>query len=103
MFLQEVLNYLRSEDVRHTSLILIPAIDIIIRIRPEDITLQSNLADLQGPLDALQLLQAREVRAKTSVHADDLVVDERDQGEALEAVGEDPPKLDAVAALAWVS
>jgi hypothetical protein len=48
------------------------------------------------------LLHGVEIRAQTAVHGEDLLVDDSSDGQAVEAVRKCLPKLDVVAALAFV-
>jgi hypothetical protein len=48
------------------------------------------------------LLQRAQLGAETSVHAEDLLINDSSDGQTVKAVGEGLPKLDVVAALALI-
>lgn len=52
--------------------------------------------------DSPDLLHRVQVRAQTTVHGEDLLIDDSGDGQAVEAVGECLPQLDVVSALALV-
>ena len=55
---------------------------------------------IRGSHDPPDLLHGVQVRAETAVHGEDLLVDDRGNGQAVEAVRERLPQLDVVSALA---
>lgn len=57
---------------------------------------------VSGSHDAANLLHGVQVRAETTVHSEDLLVDNSGDGKAVEAVGEGLPQLNVVSALALV-
>ena len=57
---------------------------------------------VSGPHDAADLLHRVKIRAQTTVHGEDLLVDDSGDGQAVEAVRESLPQLDVVPALALV-
>ena len=57
---------------------------------------------VSGSHDAANLLHGVQVRAETTVHSEDLLVDDSGDGKAVEAVGEGLPQLDVVPALALI-
>ena len=52
--------------------------------------------------DAADLLHRVQIRAQTTVHGENLLVDDSGDGKAVEAVGEGLPELDVVPALALI-
>jgi hypothetical protein len=48
------------------------------------------------------LLHGVQVRAETTVHCEDLLIDDSGNGQAIEAVGEGLPELNVVSALALI-
>ena len=52
--------------------------------------------------DAADLLHGVEIRAQATVHGEDLLIDDRGDGQAVEAISEGLPKLDIVPPLAFV-
>lgn len=60
------------------------------------------VAYISGSHDPADLLHGVQIRAQTSVHGEDLLVDNGGNWQAVEAVCEGLPKLDVVSALALV-
>jgi hypothetical protein len=52
--------------------------------------------------DAADLLHGVQIGTETTVHCEDLLIDDRCNGQAVEAVGEGLPKLDVVSSLALI-
>jgi hypothetical protein len=63
---------------------------------------RTSVRHIRGSVDAADLFHAAQLRAEPSVHAEDLVVHERRDGQAVERVREHFPQLDVVAPLALV-
>jgi hypothetical protein len=57
---------------------------------------------ISGAHDTAYLLHGVEIRAQTAMHSEDLLVDDRSDGQAVEAIGERLPQFDVVPALALV-
>ena len=57
---------------------------------------------ISGTHDSADLLHGVEIGAQTTVHGEDLLVNDGGNGQAVEAVGESLPQLDVVSALALV-
>lgn len=55
-----------------------------------------------GAHDTADLFHRVEIRAQTTVHGEDLLVDDGGNREAVEAVGKSLPKFDVVSALALI-
>lgn len=102
MLLVEGGDDLLTEGERDTSVVLSPALNVLVGVRPQKVTEEAGVGDVGGSHNALDLLERAELRAQTSVHAQDLLIDDGSDGQAIEAVGEGLPQLDVVAALALV-
>lgn len=57
---------------------------------------------ISGAHNAADLLHRVQVRAETTVHGEDLLVDDCCNGQAVEAVGERLPELDVISSLALI-
>ena len=102
MFLQELSDFISSKSIGNTPIILTPSLDVPIRISPEKVTQESLVRHVGRALYGPDLVQIRELGGQTSMHAEDLVVDDRSHGQAVEAFGVDLPQTDAEPALAFV-
>lgn len=60
------------------------------------------MAYIGGTHDAADLLHRVQIRAETTVHGENLLIDDGGDGQAVEAVGKGLPQLDVVPALALI-
>ncbi len=124
MLLQEARHYVWPECEAHTSVVLAPPRDVLIRVGPEEIaekTAVGNLSSLACVIDACccccgdpslthigrshhapNLLHRIEIWAETAMHGKDLLIDDGGNGQAVEAVGKCLPQLDVVSSFALV-
>lgn len=100
--LQEGIHNVGTKGVRDTTVVLTPSGDLAVRVGPEQVAEETVVGDIGGADDALDLLHGLEIRAETSVHAEDLLVDDGSNREAVEAVCESFPEADVVTTLAFV-
>ena len=104
---QVVLVQKLSDDVlpkgeRDAPVVFAPSVDLLVGVGPEEIAEKTGVRDIRRPDDALDLVEAGELRAETAVHAQDLFIDDRRRREAVEAVREGLPELDSEATLAFI-
>mmetsp|Transcript_38082 Transcript_38082/g.81113 ORF Transcript_38082/g.81113 Transcript_38082/m.81113 type:complete len:204 (+) Transcript_38082:680-1291(+) len=102
MLLQELANHVGAEGVRDAAVVLGPTRNVSLRIGPQQITQQPCVGNVRWPHDALDLLRRVEVRRKTRMYAEDLLVHHSRKGKDIEHLLEFFPHLDVVAALALV-
>ena len=102
MFLVEGADDLLAEGKADAAVVLAPALHVLVRVRPEQVAEEACVGDICGSHNTLDLLERAELRAQSAVHAEDLLVDDGCNGQAVEAVGEGLPELDVVAALALI-
>ena len=102
VLVQELGHHLGAERERNTSVVLAPTADFLVGVRPQEVAKQTLVGDVGGPHDPPDLLHGLQVGGETSVAAEDLLVDDGGQREAVEAVGEGLPQLDVVPPLALV-
>lgn len=72
------------------------------RVGPEEVAQEASVRNIGGAGEAADLIKGGEVGGEAAVHAEDLVVDEGGNREAVEAVREELPETDVEAALALV-
>jgi hypothetical protein len=131
MLLQESRDNVGTEGEGDTTVVFAPARYILVWIRPEKIAQQTAIRDLilisksSGPLpvcrelarkveqkkfetyiswahDAADLFHGVQIGTQTSVHCENLLIDDCRNGQAVEAVCESLPKLDVIPSLAFV-
>lgn len=102
MLPQELCHPIRTESIGNASVVLPPAPDLPVGIRPQEVAQQSLIRHVDRPLDLPYLIHALQLGREAAVHAEDLVVDDGGHRQAVEAVGEELPQPDAEPALALV-
>lgn len=102
VFLQELGHAVRAERVRHAAVVLAPPLDVLVRVGPEEVAEEARVGHVGRPGHLFDLVEGLELGGEPPVHAEDLLVDEGGDGEAVEAVGEGLPEADVVAPLALV-
>ncbi len=102
VFLQENADDIGTEGVAHSPFVVAPALDVDFRVRPQQVAEESLVWDVGGPDDASDLVEAVEFGTESAVHAYDLVVDDRCDRQAIEALGKRLPQLDAESSLALI-
>lgn len=102
MLLQESGNDIRTEGEGDTTIVLGPASDILVGIRPQQVTEQTTVGNVRGTHDSADLLHGVEIRAQTTVHGEDFLVDDGCNRQAVEAVRKRLPQLNVVTSLALI-
>ena len=88
-----------TEGEGHTSVALTPTYETLLRVGPQQIADEAGIGNITGADKLLDLLHLDQLGAEATVAAEDLVVDDAGDGEAVEGVSEGLPQLDVVAAL----
>lgn len=99
---QELGDGVRAEGVRDAPVVLAPPLDVLVRVRPEQIAQQAGVGHVRGARDVLDLVQSLELGGEPAVHAQDLLVDQGRHGQTVEAVRKGLPQPDRVPPLALV-
>jgi hypothetical protein len=121
VLLEEAGDDVGTEGEGDTAIVLTPAGDILVRVRPEQVAKKTAVRNLESicqlePFcasrisrtyvsrahDTSDLLHGVEVGAQATMHGEDLFIDDGGDGQAVEAVGKCLPQLDVVASLALV-
>jgi len=100
VLLEELADDVWAEGERDTAVVLTPAGDVFVWVRPEEVAEETSVGHVGGPHDPPDLLHGLQVGGKAAVHAEDLLIDDGSNGEAVEAVREGLPELDVVPPLA---
>jgi len=99
---QELGDHVSSKGEADPAIVLSPALDILVRVRPEQVAEKPGVRDVSGSHDPTDLLHGLEIGTETAVAAEDLLVDYGGDGETVKAVREGLPELDVVSPLAFV-
>jgi hypothetical protein len=102
VLVQELGDLIGAEGERDAAIIIPPPGVLAVGVGPEEVAEEPLVGYVDGALDVPDPVEAVEVRREAAVHAEDLVVDDGGDGQAVEAVGEELPEAHAEAALALV-
>ena len=97
---EELGDYVGSKCETHSSVVLSPALDVLVRIGPEQITEEAGVGDIRWSHDPPDLLHALEVRTEAAVATEDLLVHDRGNWQTVKTICEGLPQLDVVPPLA---
>jgi len=87
---------------RDAAVVLAPARDVLVGIRPEEVAQEARLGHVGRPHHPPDLVHRLEVGRKAAMHAQNLFVDDGRDRQAVEAVGKRLPELDVIPPLALV-
>ena len=99
---EELFDDCFAECVRNTAIIFAPTWLALLWVGPEQITQKSVLRHFSGSSQLLELGNGDKFGGETSVHAENLVINQRRNGHTVENILELFPRLDWEAALAFV-
>lgn len=102
VLVKELCNNVLAKSEGNAAVILSPSINVLIRIGPKKITKKAGIGNVRGADDALDLIETGELGGQATVRAEDFLIDDTSAGEAVEAVCESLPQLNAETALALV-
>lgn len=101
--LQELLDHSLGEGEADATIIHRPTlIQITIRVTPQDIAQQTLLGNDAWSLDGGDVVDGLQGWTQATMHAQNAITDKGTHRQAVEAVREDLPQLDAVASLALI-
>ena len=72
VLLEEFGHHIAAERERHTSIVLTPAFDVLVRIAPQQIANDARIRHVSGARDASNLVHAGVLGGEAAVHAEDL-------------------------------
>jgi hypothetical protein len=98
----ELSNDVLSECEANTSIVVAVLFNTALGIRPEQITQQASIRHISGSHDVFDLLELFEFGTQTSMHAENLLVDQRGHWQAVEHVREDLPESDGIPAFTLI-
>lgn len=98
---QELSNNVFPKGKGHPSVIFSPPNDVFVWIGPQEIAQKTRVWDVGGTHDALDLLHVLQLGTESPVHAEDLLVNDSGNRQAVEGVSECFPELDVVSSLAY--
>ena len=98
--IEELRDDVRAEGEGHPAVVLPPPLDVLVGVGPEEITEQARVGHVGRPHDAADLLHRLQVGGEAAVAAEDLLVDDGRDRQAVEAVRERLPQLHVESAFA---
>jgi len=91
-----------SKHIAHTPIVVSPSLNVNLRIRPEQVTKQACIWDILWPMLLINHLKVVQIRTETSVHTENLVVDNSAYRDDVEAKSKLLPYLDIVPSFALI-
>lgn len=99
---EEFRHNIRPEGERHATIVLAPALHILVWVGPEEIAQEASVGHIGGTHNAANLLHRVQIGRQASVTAEDLLVDDGRNWKTVEAVGERLPQLDIVSSFTLI-
>lgn len=102
MLFVESLDDFLTESERNATIIFSPSLHILIRVRPKQVAQQAGIRNICGPHDSLDLFKRVHLGGESSMHAQDFLVNQRSNGQAVEAISESFPNSDVEPPFAFI-
>ena len=102
LFLEEMSDDISTEGERDSTVGFVPAGDLFVGIGPKQITEQSSVRHVRRADNTTDLIHVLQIGGQTSMHAENLLINDGSNGEAVEAVRKRLPELHVVATLALI-
>mmetsp|Transcript_11461 Transcript_11461/g.20687 ORF Transcript_11461/g.20687 Transcript_11461/m.20687 type:complete len:342 (+) Transcript_11461:1304-2329(+) len=99
---QEPLNDIRSESEGNSTIVFSPTTNTLFRVGPKQIANQATVRHIGWPHDFSHLIHRLKFRGQTTMHGEDLFVNDCSYRHAVEGVSERLPNADVVPTLALV-
>jgi len=92
----ELSNHLLAKSETHTSIVVVVLLDSPLWVRPKEVAKQTRVRDICGPHNVSYLVKGLEFGRESAMHAQNLVVNKRTNGKAIEHITKDLPEFDRV-------
>jgi len=102
VLLGEGRHYFLTKGKTDSSVVLTPALNILIWVRPQEIAKKTSVWNISWSHDSLDLIKTGQLRGKSSMHTEDFFINDGCYGEAVETISESFPELDVVPSLALI-
>ena len=102
VLLIELAHDVLSESETNATVIITVVFNSSLRVGPQQVTEETRVGHISRTHNILDLVQVLELGTQTTVHAEDLLVDQRSHGQAIKDVAKDTPESDGVASLALI-
>ena len=102
MFVQKLSDNVLPKGERDTPIVFAPPVNLLVRIGPEEIAEQTRIRYIRRSDNTFDLIQAGEFRTETTMHAENLFVNDSCRRKAIKAVRESLPELDTKTPFAFV-
>ena len=93
--IQEFGHHVGAESEGNAAVVLAPTLNVLVRVGPQQITEEARVRHVRRPHDAPDLLHGLQIGREAAVAAEDLVVDDGGDGQAVETVRKRFPKTNA--------
>ena len=86
VLVQEFVDNIGAEGERNTSVIFCPAVNVLVRVCPQQIAKKATIGDVRRPFDSPDLLHVVKIWREAAVAAKDFVIDDRSDRKTVEAI-----------------
>ena len=98
----ELLDYIWSENIAHTSVVITPALDVDLWVWPEQITQKASIRHILWSLVGVYHLDIIQIWTKTAVHTQYPIINNRTNWQNIEDGAELSPQFDTIPSFALV-
>lgn len=99
---EERLDHVVTESERDTAIVLSPANNFLFGIRPEKIAQQTGIGDIGWARNTSDLVHVVQFGRETTMHAENLFIDNGRNRKCVEHIGERFPQFNVVSSLALI-
>uniref|UniRef100_A0A6B2LC98 Uncharacterized protein n=1 Tax=Arcella intermedia TaxID=1963864 RepID=A0A6B2LC98_9EUKA len=99
---QEVFYNVPTKRERDTTIVLLPSLNLRIRISPQQIAKQTRIRNLSRPNNPPNLLQSLQIRRKPTMNTKNLILNNRTKRQTIKTIIKQLPNLQTIARLALV-
>ena len=102
VLLVKLAHHLLAKCKGDAAIVVAVRLDASFRVGPQQIAQKARVGHVGRTHDVFDLVQIFQLGAQAAVHAENFLVDEGGDGEAIEDIAEDAPESDRVPAFAFV-
>ena len=99
---EEIRDDVRAVRVGDAAVVFAPSLQVGVGVGPQEVAQHAHVWNIRGALDLYDLLQVLQLRGRPAVDAEDLLVHNRRERQAVEDVAKHAPQFDVVPPLALV-
>jgi hypothetical protein len=98
----ELLNNVRTEDITHSSVIIAPSLNFVLRVRPEQIAEEACVWYILWSMLLIDNFEVVQIWTESSMHTQNSVINDCCRWKHVEACAELLPNFDSVSSFALI-